>query len=228
MSFFAPIAGNESFSNVNTVAGQVENLNLSNGQVVVESLNLTGLVSDSKKAPGGTVKRMIGYAPNNFAPSAASATFFLNKEPGLPPAESADYDKLFKFPVGSIPIKATITNNGTLITSAGALTADVDRQAWSATPSGAVGAGTTIFNTAIMVGTVVTSCANNSSGITVNSNVPILASALFNTAGTETITGTLAATVDGADCVSIVCSADTITAGDVSIVFEVFIPDPVA
>ena len=90
MSSFRPIAGNESFSVVENVAGAVKNLDLSEGKidsVSAGTLNLVGVgLTDAGSQPGrGVLYRAVGYLPygSSSIGGAAEVTVFLNKRPNV-------------------------------------------------------------------------------------------------------------------------------------------------
>lgn len=214
-----PIAGNQDFTNVEFLAGQMPKLDvntLTAQTLGVNNLNLTGTVSDTEAYPGTVVHRVVAYAPTGFATTAATAGVYLNKRPGLAPAANASAAQLFSLPTGAQLRSARLTNNGTTVTSGGATTLDVAVQAWSASaPS-----GTTLFNKAVAVGAASVSGVNNVEGITVTSNVPILATTLFGTTGVATVTGGQVTVTSGVQNVGVLVNAAALTAGDLALVVE--------
>ena len=219
MSVPDPIAGNQSFTNVENVAGQVPLLRAASveaNNVSVNSLSLKESLADFTVYPGSVLHRVVAYAPTTFGTTAATAGVFLNTLPALAPATNASSPQLFTLPVGAKLVRATLTNNGTTVTSGGATTLDVAVQAWSASaPSGG-----TLFNKAVAVGAASVSGVNNVEGLTVSSNVPILASALFATSGVATVTGGQITVASGVQNVGVLVNAANLTAGDLAMTVE--------
>ena len=218
MSVPDPIAGNQSFTNVENLAGQVPLLRAASveaNNVSVDSLSFKESLSDSTVYPGSVLHRVVAYAPTNFGTTAATNGVFLNKLPALAAATNASSPQLFTLPVGAKLVRATLTNIGTTVTSGGAATLDVAVQAWAATPSGA-----TLFNKALAVGAESVSGVNNVQGVTVSSNVPNPASALFGTTSVATVTGGQITVASGAQNVGVLVNVAALTAGDLALVVE--------
>jgi hypothetical protein len=212
------IAGNQDFTNVEFLAGQMPTLDvntLTSETVGVNNLNLAGTLSDTQAYPGTTLHRVVAYAPNGFATTAVDAGVYLNKRPGLAPAANASVAQLFSLPVGAKLRSARLTNNGTIITSTGAATLSVAIQPWSVNPP----SGATLFNKAV-VGATSVSGVNNLEGVTVSSNVPILNTASFGTNGTATVSAGQITVASGTQNVGVLVSAFPLTAGDLAVVIE--------
>lgn len=130
MSSFRPIAGNESFSVVENVAGAVKNLDLSEGKidsVSAGTLNLVGVgLTDAGSQPGrGVVYRAVGYTPA-VQQIDADRVVFLNKRPNVAQQTTSGIganvnSELLLLPDDAIIQKVTIINNSR--TAAGALDA---------------------------------------------------------------------------------------------------------
>ena len=87
MSFFAPIAGNESFSSVDNVAAAIQNLDVADAKInnaSTVSLNLigVGLTDAGSQAGRGVVYRAVGYSPV-FTSTAAGSGFYFNSRPNI-------------------------------------------------------------------------------------------------------------------------------------------------
>ena len=103
-----PIAGNQSFTGITNAAAQLSELNV--GRITTASI-------DGKL----TEFTLVGYAPTDFATAAVGAKFNLNKAPGLPQAAADTDPNLLRIPKRAALVSAYTTNNGTTITSGGAL-----------------------------------------------------------------------------------------------------------
>lgn len=211
-----PIAGNQDFNNVENVAGQIPLLEvdaLRAQSVGVNELNLNGSISDKNAYPGSVLHRVVGYAPASFGTTAKGGGVFLNKSPGLPKSLNGSAAQLLVLPVGAKLIRATLTNNGTTVTSNGAPTLDVGVESWKATPNNA-----DVFSSAV-VGLAAASGINNAQGVTVSANATIQATGGFGSTG-----GAAAATpvtvAAGAQNVSVLVKDAALTAGDLALVIE--------
>ena len=64
------------------------------------------------------VGQIVGYAPTEFATIAASATVQLKTAPGLAQGAATQPTDL-RLPVGAIPFKVVVNNNGTIVADDG-------------------------------------------------------------------------------------------------------------
>lgn len=218
------IAGNQNFTQIQNLAGQVARLDvndLSTQSVAVNELNLQGTFSDTDAYPGAVLHRVVGYAPTSFVGTKHDEGFFLNKAAGLAKAANANAVQLLTLPVGAKIVRARLTNNGTFITATGATAAvaDIAIQAWAVKPDDG-----TLFDGAPLIGLASTSCANNVEGLTVSSNVPVLGTALFGKTGVATVTDGQITVVEGAQNVGVLLGITVndkvISAGDLAMVIE--------
>lgn len=217
------IAGNQNFTQIQNLAGQVAHLDvndLSSQSVAVNELNLQGTFSDTDAYPGAVLHRVVGYAPTSFVGTKHTKGFFLNKAAGLAKAANANAVQLLTLPVGAKIVRARLTNNGTFITASASAVADVGVQAWTTQPN-----NNTLFNDAPLTGLASISCANNVEGLTVSSNVPDLNNAGFGKTGVATVTGGQITVAEGAQNVGVLLgvgstASNSITAGDLALVIE--------
>ncbi len=211
-----PIAGNQDFNKVENVAGQIPLLEvdaLRSQSVGVNELNLTGSISDINAYPGRVLHRVVGYAPASFGTTASNNGVFLNKSPGLPKSINGSAAQLLVLPVGAKLIRATITNNGTTVTSGGSPTLNVSVESWKANPT-----QSNLFQNAI-VDVASASSINNAQGVTVSANVEILGNAGFGASGTATPATPVTVTA-GAQNVGVLVKNAALTAGDLALVIE--------
>lgn len=211
-----PIAGNQDFKHVENVAGQIPLLEvdaLRSQSVDVNELNLTGSISDSKAYPGSVLHRVVGYAPASFGTTAKDNGVFLNKLPALAKSVNGNAEQLLVLPVGAKLIRATLTNNGTTVTSNGSTTLNVGVESWQAVPS-----ATNLFQDA-PVAAASASGINNAQGVTVSANVVTLLNAGFGGSGVGTAASPVTVTT-GVQNVGVLVKGANLTAGDLALVIE--------
>ena len=118
-----PIAGNDSFTKVANLAGQLSDLSV--GEVT--ALNVKSLVAESVSSslgPQVTQVTVLGYAPSDFGTNAVG-TAPLNTQPGQARATDSSDINLLTLPEAATVTAVELSNNGTTITSAGAPTFDL-------------------------------------------------------------------------------------------------------
>ena len=211
-----PIAGNQDFNNVENVAGQIPLLEvdaLRAQSVGVNELNLNGSISDKNAYPGSVLHRVVGYAPASFGTTAKDSGVFLNKSPGLPKSLNGSAAQLLVLPVGAKLIRATLTNNGTTVTSSGSANLNVGVESWKATPN-----NVDVFKGAL-VAAATASGINNAQGVTVSANVLVLGNSGFGSSG-EATAATPVTVAAGAQNVSVLVNGAALTAGDLALVIE--------
>jgi len=208
-----PIPGNGPLD-VAHVATQFAVMNAAEVEAVNSSFNTINveLLNSSVTVPGKTLYQYVAYAPTSFATTAATSGVFLNKFPNQPAAIDAEGNtavpnykvSLATLPVGAVILDARLTNNGTLITSAGVPTYSVAVQAWSAVPVGA-----SIFNGATMTS------VNALGGVLNKANNAILplgsAGAVQN--GTAVVT-------EGNENIGVLVNVANNTAGDLALIIN--------
>lgn len=159
------IAGNESFTHIQSFTEQVNRLDANDISSRSLSVNKVafGNFSDFGAYPGAVRSRITGYAPTDFVGKKHNEGFFFNKAPGLAEAASADAKQLLALPIGAVIHSVRLTNNGKTVNATGATesTAAINLQAWAAGgPSSA-----NLMNLAPIIGSEIDSNANNAAGL---------------------------------------------------------------
>lgn len=213
MSSATPVFGNNGFSKVDNLAGQLSNLNASDGTLA----NLTtstldaGIVQTFGK---GQIVTRYAYAPTTFSTLATGSGLSLMKAPGLAPATSATDVNLFKLPETATIVGAFLDNNGTTVTSGGAATISV-------------GSGTALngaVTTALTAGTTV--ALLNSGANVGNGQAAVLAGAnLIGGTGAAPGSGYDAATAGaGETLLNVIASTASLTAGGLRVAVSYYQP----
>ena len=129
-SLVQPIAGNQSFTNVANLAGQLTNLDVSSASasnLQVNNLRVDNQLQAETFIDNQWVERVVvGYAPLGFATLADGGVVNLNSAPGFPAALNAADPNLLLLPTGAMISRLTITNNGTALAPGAADTVQVD------------------------------------------------------------------------------------------------------
>lgn len=112
MAFTTPIAGNQTFTSISYLSGQVPQLNVGD----ISAASIDGQLS---------VYTVTGYAPTTFSTLGIGGVVNLNRLPGLPQAATTADPNLLRIPPRSVLNEIFVTNNGTEITSGGAATLDI-------------------------------------------------------------------------------------------------------
>lgn len=112
MAFSNPIAGNQTFTSISYLSGQVPQLNVGD----LSAASIDGQLSEYT---------VTGYAPTTFSTLGIAGVVNLNRLPGLPQAATTADPNLLRIPPRSVLNSVFATNNGTAITSGGAATLDI-------------------------------------------------------------------------------------------------------
>jgi len=129
-SLVQPIAGNQSFTNVANLAGQLTNLDVSSASA--SNLQVNNLRVDNQLQAGTFFDNqwvenvVVGYAPLGFANLVIGGVVNLNRVPGVPAALNAADPNLLLLPDGAMISGVTLSNNGTALAPGGADTVQVD------------------------------------------------------------------------------------------------------
>ena len=130
---YQPVNGNNCFTVVNSLAGQIANLDVSNVNAVsltVENLNTSTISSQLLPGLGltksGKIHQVILYAPIGFNTGIVNSIWFFNTQPHSEHGGSS----MFVLPKGSQVYSATCTNNGTTIASGGLSTFDIGYESY--------------------------------------------------------------------------------------------------
>ena len=109
------VSGNQFFTRVENIAGQLTNLNASVASV--GSLTVGGAMSAGSAVLTGTNQSstVVGYAPTSFATGAISSIHNLMTAPGLGAATVVTDPNLLHLPAGAVVDRVVVTNNGTTV-----------------------------------------------------------------------------------------------------------------
>lgn len=213
MSSANPVFGNNGFSKVENLAGQLSSLNASDGTVV----NLTTSALDAgfvQTFGEGQLVTRYAYAPKTFSTLGVGSGLSLMKAPGLSAATATTDTNLFKLPDTATVVGAFLDNNGTTVTSGGAATVSV-------------GTGTALNGAVVTALTAGTTVALLNSGASVgNGQSAVLAGAnLLGGTGAAPGAGFDAVTAGaGETLLNVVGAVAALTAGDLRVAVTYFQP----
>lgn len=109
-----PIAGNQSFIKVDTIAEHLRNLNATSCDIV--NVNAVTVNADQYVQTGkNTYTTVLGYAPIEFSTQVAGTSYELMKTPGIHAATSVIDPNLLQLPGGCTVHRVVVTNNGTTL-----------------------------------------------------------------------------------------------------------------
>lgn len=196
-----PIAGNQNFTKVETLAGPLSELNVSDARA--SSLHASSVTTDSMTTNSGAYRLVEStvYAPTSFSTLAINGVVFFNSARGLAAATAVTDSQLFLLPANAQILSATLTNNGTTV--AGGTTYDVGTEVWSAAPTGTSNVAAAVPLATLNTGTTVSSTAN-----------------AFGSAGANT--GLVIAAANTGLSVQVLTTANT--AGDMAVTLRYLLP----
>ena len=206
-----PISGNQFFTRVENIAGQLTNLNASVASV--GSLTVGGAMSAGSAVLTGTNQSstVVGYAPASFATGAISSIHNLMTAPGLGAATVVTDPNLLHLPAGAVVDRVVVTNNGTTVVGGTSFTVG--------TKSSVLAGALTNTTTTNAVVAMLLATVNAATGGAVGGNTDGSSELALGTAGQVTTLGTLAGQAQGAfdNLVAVVVNTQPNTAGDLCV-----------
>jgi len=143
-TLFNPVAGNESFSTVNSIASGsiVDGINTSvvqanNSSVGAQLLLELGPQVLPQNVSVNRLHKLDGYVPSGVSTLVGGAGLSLMNAPNLPAPTSITQNTLSKLPTNAVVLKVSVDNGGTTITETAAATMDIGTAA-TLNPAGLV------------------------------------------------------------------------------------------